>query len=1152
MHSYNEAILLAEFIRYSQTHTPEDIQRTMVGLAKCIHQKGRTLNWYSFWNNGYLTVLEAVKACDAQARPLDEILSCVTEDVRVAYENSLEDYEEYCSDLESALKWYGGFAFEVKSEKLNADQDEACLSMNEITYAERFNLNVKQYCYALKQLGLGNRSTMYLRRSGIHTVADLLLLTPQLLRLVKDLDDDAIKVVESMIGRLASSIEGVVAIKSEPSCETIEEASGLAESIDQECDSGSCDEVGDTVFEENSCPNDEETSVAEKAMNLREQAENPEVFDETPYMEIYGVELQNFEDVPIEQLVKSARATNLLHREGFNTIAQVISLTPLQLMRLRGLGRKTFEEIEMAIAMIVKREQIPTIERQCKNHALEICRGDFGWTDNLELTNEERQMLTQYQAAQEIVGENLAVDAYNGKVSILLVLEALKAFSKSYLKRQERKEALNEALNDVPRERWEQQAYGYLRAFSRKSKDEELLRLVADECPRLKDVVNYSGIDDYGVFSWLLQFLKFASFDLQDDINTLMENLSWYTKIRNKKILKIRARGGTLAEAGDATGVTRERVRQIELKLKRIFNSYQSRRRYLLKISALRNCDDILTVAELKEYFGEYSDVMIYLHKSAESRAFYYDEQLDGFIVGDNSLSSRIHEYLDSLPEVFKDSKLREVVTVAYEEHDIPEEVFMPAFNETYKKTGNTYHRSRMTHGMIFARVLETHYPEGLHVYDEAEIAEFRRHVREDFGDIDMSESDRYLAAHLGRIGILCGRGIYRSKKSSYISVELASKIQKYIDDSSSSILLMNTLFFEFEDELKKFGVENKYYLQGILKELFGQRYWFRRDYLSKDAETTSLYNEIVQFIKNSQYPVSKQQIQAAYPGITDIVITIAVSDAEVLNYFGEYLHSCHLRVSPEEQTYLKDVLTSCVSDGKEHHIKDAYELVCIERKDILDRNGINIPFRFFSVVAYLFENSFNFERPLLAEKSVKIEGTQQRIAELVLSSGEIAISQIMDLAKESHYTVYSILDLLNSFNKTHFIVDQQTLMTIPKTGLDHNYYETIEDMILNELTDPVPISSLECLHRLKSIGVPWSDWLLYSAINRWSTVLEVLVTSKYFKQSIPIVGLRGTISDEALARYSDVQNHDILQVDDLDNIDDLIADYVLEDWEDL
>ena len=128
-----------------------------------------------------------------------------------------------------------------------------------------------------------------------------------------------------------------------------------------------------------------------------------------------------------------------------------------------------------------------------------------------------------------------------------------------------------------------------------------------------------------------------------------------------------------------------------------------------------------------------------------------------------------------------------------------------------------------------------------------------------------MPESDRALTSRISNICVLCGRGIYKPKQEKYISPGLANKIFEYITNSENSIFLLNTIFSVFEKELVSEGVDNKYYLQGILRELFNDRFIFRRDYLSKDGAETSIYKEIGRLIAKSQYPVSKKQIQDAY-----------------------------------------------------------------------------------------------------------------------------------------------------------------------------------------------------------------------------------------------------------------------------------------------
>ena len=65
---------------------------------------------------------------------------------------------------------------------------------------------------------------------------------------------------------------------------------------------------------------------------------------------------------------------------------------------------------------------------------------------------------------------------------------------------------------------------------------------------------------------------------------------------------------------------------------------------------------------------------------------------------------------------------------------------------------------------------------DGIHIYDPVEIATFRNNVYSEFGDVNLTKSDRAIGSRIANIGILCGRGIYRNKKKEYISKQLVNK----------------------------------------------------------------------------------------------------------------------------------------------------------------------------------------------------------------------------------------------------------------------------------------------------------------------------------------------------------------------------------------
>lgn len=378
-------------------------------------------------------------------------------------------------------------------------------------------------------------------------------------------------------------------------------------------------------------------------------------------------------------------------------------------------------------------------------------------------------------------------------------------------------------------------------------------------------------------------------------------------------------------------------------------------------------------------------------------------------------------------------------------------------------------------------------------------------------------------------------------KRAKYISNGLAGRILQYIDESDQKIFLMNSLYSVFERELNEERVFNKYYLQGILRELCSDKYYFRRDYISKDAETTSLYASVVNFIKRSEYPVQKQQIKNTFPGITEIVINLSVSDPEVLNYFGAYLHSSRLVISSKEQWDLRRILIEIVSDHKAHHGTEVYEMIQRQMPTVFSRNAAMYPFSAFSILEYLFGDTFQFSRPYIAEPGVEIGRPGERLHDLIYSGDEFAISDIKEFCKEHRLQIQSLLDYGNACNDRFFWRDRYTIISIESTGITESISQEVDEMIAAEISCTQPISQITCWHRLPRIAVPWTEWLIYSALNKWGRRLTVATSSNQLRMAVPLIAPQGKMAADTFKEMA----AESVQIDDLDNIDDLIADLI-------
>lgn len=877
--------------------------------------------------------------------------------------------------------------------------------------------------------------------------------------------------------------------------------------------------------------------------------------EEMTFAEIYGIAAEEYLDTPTTALPFSVRVINRFMGNGITTAAALFETTPSQLANIKGFGKTCLDEVNAFCATLqtTPRSMGKLLQGSAKTvarfriYAEQIAIGDFSFLSQAEWSEDERSYAETLEKAYDVLGGELAQACITSPEQVVPIIDMLADFQEKARPYQE----INELLWQIPAQRRSKKAAWYIKAFTLNDEErKKLLELCNTETTTIAELVARMNVNDVHVFLLAKKFLKWCTFDLTEEIQQLLGKL--YVNDRARVVIELRAAGQTLEQAGNTLGVTRERVRQIEMKVKRTFTRLHSRIRIISKIAAERNGDTVLSPMEISRFCGDASVELLYLLQSYEGTNYTYDKQLDVFVVGDDSLHARIDAYLEALPNIVVADQFEQLALAAEEDESIPKEMFEKAFFESYRQTGSVYHRSRLSLATICRDILDKHFPDGMHVYDPSDISKFREYVMADYGDVRLPENDRALTARISGVGILCGRGMYRAKKKQYMPKSLLERIEEYITCNDSPVFLMGSLFNIFEEQLLAAGIDNRYYLQGVLHEVFADRFSFRRDYISKDANVTSVYTAIVNFIKKAKYPVSKQQIQNEFPGITDIVIALAVSDPEVLNYFGEYLHASNLYVTEAEQQYLYDVVSRIVSDNMSHHVKDFYEVINRAKPEILTRNAILYPFGAYSLLEYLFREQFQFLRPYVASMGTEIGRAGERLKELIYSTDRIAIADIRDFAKENRFQIQSMIEYANACNDEFLLIDRDTMMRIDKIEITETMAKQIEDCVVRVVAQTMPIYQLPIWGSLPALSVPWTDWLLYSVLNKWATKVSVGTSSNQMKMAVPLVALAGELNNTELGDTAMVGNAVAIKFDDLDNIDELLEDIIGDDiWED-
>lgn len=869
--------------------------------------------------------------------------------------------------------------------------------------------------------------------------------------------------------------------------------------------------------------------------------------DETmTFYEMYELNIEEYENIDIDTIEFSVRVNNRLHRGNINTVGALLRCTKKDLAGLNGFGAGCFKEIhdfcsnlssENKKTMHTSKKRVISENIYGQRH--KIVRGDFSYVPE---NDEEKECLLEYEEAFNNLGIDLVSSCIENPCYIIELEKILGQFTRSVL-------LVNEYINAIPNGRRKKKAKLLIDACTYTMVGREgLLNKLKDEEETVENYIRANANELSSSGSELTLFAKDCTYDLYAMVEKLFDEIK--KNERAFEIVRLRAEGQTLEQVGFEFSVTRERIRQIEKKVSIKVINWLKRFSVLKKLVAELDGEDVLTSSVFDTYFHEYAIMIEHFLKVYEDeiKNFVYDKGLDVFVVGNMDVIADVQTYVEELPAQFNEKELEDIIKKGYEVYGYSKELLKRAIEADYNKTGDVYHRSRLTLGKVYADILTKYYKTGIWVYSDSELEGFRKHIKEDYGDIKLPENNRAFVARIASVGILCGRGTYGPKKTQYISDELAQKIHTYISESESPIFLTNTIYNVFEEELKREDITNKYYLQGILRELYGDEFVFRRDYVSKDGNLTSVYSEIVGFIERSAYPVTKQQIVDAFPGVTEIVINISISDPDIINLFGVYIHSNKLQFEKQDVDYLMSSITSLTKTVDVIHCKDLYDYVQRDNPTLLINSGIYQAFGLYSVIEFLFKDIMEFSRPYIGKKGAVITRTFDQLHEMVEESDVIALADVVSVARENHFQINSILEFANSCNETHLLINDKELAAINYTGINDEIAKQVESCIVNEITGTMYISDIQCTHKFSKVNVPWTNWLIYSIILKWSTQLDVAVTSTTFRQAQPIIALKGRLEMDEIE--SNVNTSDVYVPDNLDDIDALISDIIIDEIE--
>ncbi len=587
-----------------------------------------------------------------------------------------------------------------------------------------------------------------------------------------------------------------------------------------------------------------------------------------------------------------------------------------------------------------------------------------------------------------------------------------------------------------------------------------------------------------------------------DDINSYIENsvLNYFKKCcqSDKNLDIFNYRNGiaceehSLEETGEKEGLTRERVRQICAKIEE---------------KLLFNINDILFDLD---YFFSLIDFnkLLFIEKSYLKNILNSDLAIDEISFLCNLIDMNI--YYDKDYEIFFDKNLHninEFIETAFEKigyaingnylNDLSsfEKRVLYKNYRLDSHNENFYIRKGISYTEIVVKLIDENFSNGFKLGDEDEYNKLKQLFKEKY-NVECKLSNRAINGDLERFNYCyIDRGKVKNRKFlNGLPDDLIIDINNYLA-SKGGIVYYTSIFEDFKERLVQIGVNNRYFLKGLLDDYLLESFQHKRDYIIVENGFKNPFEIIKNEINNSTGVVNVDDFRKKYNGVQDYVFMNYISQIEDvvwLKYLKEFILLKNIDISEltielidENIKYLFNSLNQKVI-----HTSKLYSLLKIKYPKIFDELYlIKDVFSLYSLVSCLFKNKYYFRRPYISCDENAELSKEAILNEFVYKQQKINADIISGYLNKMHLTqLYSYLNLLIDISDSFIQINKDTAYKKELLNVDESQLAAIKyelNYYINSF-GPIDTRKYNDYVSLPKLKVGWNKYLLVGIIRTY------------------------------------------------------------------
>lgn len=580
----------------------------------------------------------------------------------------------------------------------------------------------------------------------------------------------------------------------------------------------------------------------------------------------------------------------------------------------------------------------------------------------------------------------------------------------------------------------------------------------------------------------------------------------------------------TLEDLGKKYGLTRERIRQIEVKGNRKLSDCAQN-----FWNEVKGFFDLL----IKSEGVLYKRVKKLLESNEDKDSVYRACLLLQFANINYKYDERYHLIYDSDVITVKDleDQLKDEYgkLIAVSRYDTANELEKEIINNNYTLSGrlhNLYIQKHYSKTDFVIDLIDELFPDGYRQYNEDDYSKLAKNFVNKLGDDVEAPTKDAIRGIINRDDVFCqvDRGTYKLRREcAEIPLELFNDIFDFIVDHLPAVYYI-TIYEYFEHELNKLGITNYYYMKGVLDYLLPDDLTTKRDYITETDNRISAVEARVAFMRSFPGAFTFDDLQEKYPGVKPYVFQFLcyeeANNGLVQIGTKKFIYFEHLNISDKHIVKTKEIIEELFknADSKILSSRKVYAKIKLSYPELLkDLPFIEDHFSMFSIIKQLFANDYYFNRPYISKEKPD--------SEKITTSG--IVLRYLEKFEKVNYDIYR-----NYCMKMNISMPYSYMQLVDE--LSDNYVQINDRQMIRKQEFAISEGALRDIDRILELIFSKVDKIETSKFNgyvmlpqikiKWNKHVFAGIIRSYFSEKYEVInitdGLKAEAVDYEIERY--------------------------------